>query len=1226
VVTGDYQIDPDIVGHSNSTNRLAASDLLVAPTVSLVFRIGDLFDLTGIYLNEELTYRVPEATEKAVSVEFIDPVSGESAQANCAIAMAGGASGGGTSLDRWKSYKLSMRPRFKSTLDNGTYTGGPSKLNFKVFADSPVERFDSIVFDAVLNHSWLHPNSSQRNTVVYIQDQYISDMHNAMGGYSPHGIHGYLYLNGLQWGMYYFHERPDHSWAAEMFGGDRDEYDAIKHGSYTVNDSIGGDAFDSYNDMLSAASAVQSDPTNATKYAALCQLLDVDNLITYLIVNWYAGNTDWPHKNWYATCRNHPDGRWRYHSWDAEHGMDKTINASDINNKVGESPSDIHDRLKGNADYLLRWADILHKNFHNNGPMTPPNLADLYRARIATADRAILAESARWGDNRQSSPHTRSQWLNVQQDKLDHFLPDRSDDVFNILKGMGLYPNVAAPEYRVNGSYRHGGYISSSDSVSMIGAATLYYTTDGGDPRIPVEVDPGVTITLVPEDAGKRVLVPTVDIGEDWKGEAGFDDSTWTPVTGGPGGVGYERSSGYDPYFTLDVEDEMYAKQDSCYIRIPFQFRGDPSAFDRLTIKVRYDDGFVAYINGSDNEVTRRNFNDPTLEWDSSATSSHSDSVATQFERIDISQHLDKIQIGSNVLAIQGLNYYGSGPSSDFLISVELDIGTGGGTSGGDLSPSAIEYSGPVTFDRSTLLRSRVKSENTWSAINEATYAVGPVAENLRISEIMYHPLETGDPNDPNAEFIELTNIGVETINLNLVSFTNGIQFTFPDTPLAPGEYVVVVRDANAFALHNPDFSGIVAGTYLGALNNQGERIELQDALGQTILNFKYEDNWRSITDGLGYSLTIIDQTDSEPNTQDSWRASAYLGGSPGEDDSGIIPNPGDVVINEILAHSHAEAPDWIELHNTTDVPIDISGWYLSDSQFNLKKYQFADGTAIGAYDYLVLYQDANFGEESIDPGMIVGFAFSENGDEAYLSSAEDGILTGYRAVERFGASYTGISFGRYYKRSTDNYNFVPMESNTPGWANAYPAVGPVVISEIMYNPDWPVGGAYGNDRYEYVELMNITEAPVSLWRADKALPWKFKRGIDYVFPDWPNEVTIPAGDHIVLVRDVNAFTERYPTVPAGKIFGLYEGQLADGGEQIELEMPGDIDKFGRQHYIRIDRVTYSDGAHHEDVPGGIDLWPIEPDGGGDSLTRITPELYGNDPNNWTNASPSPGN
>ncbi|MHC4687915.1 MAG: hypothetical protein ACYTEW_26950 [Planctomycetota bacterium] len=70
--------------------------------------------------------------------------------------------------------------------------------------------------------------------------------------------------------------------------------------------------------------------------------------------------------------------------------------------------------------------------------------------------------------------------------------------------------------------------------------------------------------------------------------------------------------------------------------------------------------------------------------------------------------------------------------------------------------------------------------------------------------------------------------------------------------------------------------------------------------------------------------------------------------------------------------------------------------------------------------------------------------------------------------------------------------------------------------------------------------------------------------------------------------------------------------------------MPGDEDA-GTRYYIRVDRVSYSDGSHPEDCPGGVDFWPTEPDGNGLSLTRIDPNLYGNDPNNWQAASPSPG-
>jgi len=640
-----------------------------------------------------------------------------------------------------------------------------------------------------------------------------------------------------------------------------------------------------------------------------------------------------------------------------------------------------------------------------------------------------------------------------------------------------------------------------------------------------------------------------------------------------------------------------------------------------LSLRVRYDDGFVAYINGE--EMDRDNFSGAP-QWDS-RPSDHGDSQAVQLLAFDVTDHLTDLEAGDNLLAIHGMNR--KPDSSDFLISVELVAGKSGIPTGTDLSPSAIEYTVPLTFGQSTHVKARIKSGTTWSALNEATYAVGPVAESLRITEIMYHPEDTADPNDPNEEYIELKNIGGETINLNLAGFTNGVDFVFGNLTLGTGDHVVVVKKRAAFeAEHGPGTN--IAGEYTGSLDNGGERIELVDALGQIILNFRYEDGWRKITDGGGFSLTVLDPTDPDPNSwseKDSWRASVYAAGSPGYDDSGIIPDPGAVVINEVLAHSHAAAADWIELYNTTDAQIDIGGWYLSDTDANLFKYRFADGTKIDAYDYLVLEEDANFGEFSSDPGRLIGFAFSENGDRAALSSAEGGVLTGYRTEENFGASATGISFGRYFKRSTGNYNFVPMDHNTPGAANAYPKVGPIVINEIMYNPDWPANGSHVNDRYEYIELKNITASPAKLYRDDKALPWRFTEGIEFTFPDHPKEVTIPAGGHLLVVRDPDAFKWRYPAVPEARILGPYIGQLSNDGERIELSMPGDIDKFGRRHYIMIDRVSYSDGSHPQNCPGGVDLWPTAPDAAGKSLTRQVDANYGNDPNNWIAATPTAG-
>jgi hypothetical protein len=111
----------------------------------------------------------------------------------------------------------------------------------------------------------------------------------------------------------------------------------------------------------------------------------------------------------------------------------------------------------------------------------------------------------------------------------------------------------------------------------------------------------------------------------------------------------------------------------------------------------------------------------------------------------------------------------------------------------------------------------------------------------------------------------------------------------------------------------------------------------------------------------------------------------------------------------------------------------------------------------------------------------------------------------------------------------------------------------------------------------------------------------------------------------LLVVKNPEAFAWRYPAVPAEKILGPYSGRLNNGGERLELSMPGDVDEFGTRYYIRVDRVSYSDGFHPEDCPGGVDLWPIEADGGGKSLTRKVLTDYGNDPANWITSTPSPG-
>ncbi len=1210
---GDYQVDPDVVDQNGKDKfgglyaRTIKDDLKSVPTISMVMDKDNWFGPTGIYINES-----QDGTERVCSMEWIDPNGQGGFQINCAIAMQGGADrtnpGSGTSLDRWKTFKLSMRPRFKTTTDDGKPTGGPTQLDYRVFPDSPIEHFDTFVLDEVLANAWNH--SGQHTHTIYTQDQYVADLHNAMGGYSPHGLFAHLYINGLYWGMYYIHDRPDHSWAAQMFGGEKEEYDVLKHNTSTVvNNGIGGNATTNFNAMVSAANAIAADPTNQAQYDLLCQKLDIDNFITDLLAHWFALNWDWPGKNWYATHRNTPDGRWRFHVWDAEHAIEYW----DSQNVLGQSVSGIHDKLKANAEYRMHFADLVHKFFFNSGVLTYPHTADMFHARMAEIDRAIVGESARWGDTRSATPHTRQDWVVIQDGILSKFIQPRSEFVLNWLKNAGLYPAVGAPVFYINGSYRHGGQIAINSQLSMTKpSGTIWYTVDNSDPRVPSSGSGNVSnITLVPENASKRVLVPAAAVSDAWRGGQAFNDSSWTA---GSGGVGYETQTGYQSYFTINVQQQMYNKNATCYIRIPFTISGTQlAAIKSLTLNVRYDDGFIAYVNGV--EVQRAQFTGTPL-WNSQAGSTHDDTLAVSFESFDISGYISSLRQGDNILAIHGLN--SPATSTDFLISVELVAGQGAtSTIPAGVSPTAIEYKGPITLAKSTHIKSRVLSSGTWSALNEATFAVGPVAEKLRVTEIMCRPLESYDPNE---EYIELKNIGTEAVNLNLVRFTNGINFTFPDIDLAGGQYIVVVKDTVAFtARYGTTVS--IAGQYSGSLSDGGERIRVEDAVGQTILDFQYRDGWRNITDGGGFSLTIIDQANSDPNSwsrKDSWRASAFSGGSPGRDDAGIIPNPGSVVINELLANSPAGAADWIELYNTTGGSISIGGWFLSDSGSNLTKYRIADGITIAPHGYIVFYEDLHF-SNTRDAGCRTPFALSGNGETVYLTSGQNGILTGYQETEDFGASQRGVSFGRYYKNSTDSFNFVAMRENTPGRVNAAPLVGPIVISEIMYNP------LSGSQSEEYVELRNISSDAVILYDYSKDATWRFTNGIDYTFPVEP-AVTIPAGGCLLVVKEPAAFNLAYDVIAAGvEVLGPYNGQLSNNGESIELSMPGEVDGLGGRFYIRMDLVNYSDGLHPENCPGGVDLWPTEADGGGLSLSRRVVTGYGNDVANWQAALPSPG-
>jgi len=480
------------------------------------------------------------------------------------------------------------------------------------------------------------------------------------------------------------------------------------------------------------------------------------------------------------------------------------------------------------------------------------------------------------------------------------------------------------------------------------------------------------------------------------------------------------------------------------------------------------------------------------------------------------------------------------------------------------------------------------------------------VVDDLRVSEIMYHPAEPppgGAFEGKDFEFVELINTGAAPISLSGVSFVDGIDFNFDGgdvTELAPGARVLVVSNLAAFTTRYG--AGLpVAGEFGRSLSNSADTVELFHKTAGLIQTVSYDDAWHLNSDGPGFSLVMLDPAVDASlwSHPASWRASLFDGGSPGAAEPGL--QPGDVVINEILSHTDAAGGDWIELHNTAARAVNIADWFISDNESELNRFRIGADRFIRAGGYVVFTEDDDFGSSG-NPLASRTFGFSELGESAHLTSWDyDGVAAGYRRSVDFGAADREVPFGRY-TRSDASTVFVSMQSGTPGAANSPPLVGPVIINEIMYHP---TGGEDG----EFVELFNPTDQPVPLF--DPLNPqntWALHDGDGNEFT-FPAGVTIESGGYALVVgTDPAAFRAARGILADVPVLGPYSGGLSNAGEAVELYRPGDPELDLTVPMYLVDRVQYDDQPP----------WPTAPDGDGPSLVRIANDAFGDDVANWS--------
>ena len=399
------------------------------PSVSLSSSWEAVFGASdGIHRGHNLER---EDLEAPCAVELIYPATarwggfqGFGESAGCRIQGGGGRWHFGT-YDHKQSFGLRFRSRY-----------GASKLRYPVFESAPlnrasaVETFDKLILRAGHNKGW-GATWDPENT-VYTRDQLGRDLQIAMGGgYGSHGTFVHLFLNGLYWGLYNLVERPDHSHHASYFGGGEDGYYCGK--------AKGGDVSGNSSRFHTTLSLMSSASATYPPFEQLRSFVDVSNYVDQALLGVYASVGDYP--QFYYGNRM-PDGPLRLVAWDLEDSWGGgSVRTGPNSNHRGDTSDEPQLRRLNNifgfwslwrhVDFQAAWADRAHMHLEAGGALSSETLLAAWNILCDFVGPAIVAESARWGDERGTQRTYERDWYATRDhpnygDILDPAQPLRS--------------------------------------------------------------------------------------------------------------------------------------------------------------------------------------------------------------------------------------------------------------------------------------------------------------------------------------------------------------------------------------------------------------------------------------------------------------------------------------------------------------------------------------------------------------------------------------------------------------------------------------------------------------------------------------------------------------------------------------------------------------------------------------------------------------------------------
>jgi hypothetical protein len=383
------------------------------PLISISTTADNLWSVdTGIFANPAQT---GIAWEREGSVEMFDEQGTRVFGKGVGLRTHGGAS-------RLNSDKHSLRLYFRDIYGSGRLRASLFDSSDGVGGIAVPPRFDTLVLRAGYHDSWIHFNELQRRNSVYVRDQLVRDLHLEMGQLNAHGEWVGLYINGNYVGLYNLTERVDE----EFFDAysTHDQWDVIKEGIAKQGDEVAWQEFVYF--------MTRSNLADPIVYEQALELLDMDNFLSYIVVNVWAANRDWPQRNWYAArTREDPAAKWIFVNWDAEQTFadnvdlvratqDTLSSARAQNGDVAEILDNLLRNTQFRRDLLAEFEE------HLNGVLSAERVIPRLDALVLRIAQEVQLESARWNGE------TGVRW-NESTERVRQFIRDREADLWSIV-------------------------------------------------------------------------------------------------------------------------------------------------------------------------------------------------------------------------------------------------------------------------------------------------------------------------------------------------------------------------------------------------------------------------------------------------------------------------------------------------------------------------------------------------------------------------------------------------------------------------------------------------------------------------------------------------------------------------------------------------------------------------------------------------------------------------